>query len=50
MSTQNKNLDNTNPAYNNMESDSTIVMLYSFPEQGKGKWRIQNDVVMGGRS
>lgn len=24
--------------------------LYSFPEHGKGNWRIQNDVVMGGRS
>lgn len=25
-------------------------MLYSFTEQGKGKWRVQDDVVMGGRS
>ena len=25
-------------------------MLYDFTKQGKGKWRIQNDVVMGGRS
>jgi len=29
-------------------SDSTI--LYSFVEQGKGNWRVQDDVVMGGRS
>lgn len=25
-------------------------ILYDFTKQGKGKWRIQNDVVMGGRS
>jgi hypothetical protein len=25
-------------------------MLYSFPEQGKGNWSVQDDVVMGGRS
>lgn len=24
--------------------------IYNFTEEGKGKWRIQNDVVMGGRS
>lgn len=29
-------------------SDSSI--LYSFVEQGKGKWRVEDDVVMGGRS
>ncbi|WP_179008486.1 CIA30 family protein [Winogradskyella forsetii] len=34
----------------NIKADSPVVMLYSFPQQGKGKWRIQNDVVMGGRS
>lgn len=25
-------------------------MLYNFTEQGKGNWRVQDDVVMGGRS
>ncbi len=35
---------------NNTKSESAEVMLYNFPEQGKGKWRIQNDVVMGGKS
>ena len=32
------------------KADKNSQMLYNFPEQGKGKWRIQNDVVMGGRS
>ncbi|MFB9296144.1 CIA30 family protein [Persicitalea jodogahamensis] len=45
MSTPNKNVD-----HNNAKSGSSGVVLYSFPEQGKGKWRVQNDVVMGGRS
>ncbi|OAV45811.1 hypothetical protein A3850_005570 [Lewinella sp. 4G2] len=27
-----------------------MTTLYNWPEQGKGKWRIQDDVVMGGRS
>ncbi len=45
MSTQNKNADK-----NDTKSDSSGLILYSFPEQGKGKWRVQDDVVMGGRS
>lgn len=28
----------------------TAKILYSFTEQGKGKWCVQDDVVMGGRS
>ncbi|SEW12513.1 CIA30 family protein [Kaistella antarctica] len=46
---------NKNPA--DETSDKTVAkaeknsqMLYDFTKQGKGKWRIQNDVVMGGRS
>lgn len=35
---------------NSVKPGSKHEILYSFPEQGKGKWRIQNDVVMGGRS
>ena len=31
-------------------SENKCQMLYDFTTQGKGKWRIQNDVVMGGRS
>lgn len=50
MSNSNKNRDNHVTADNIVKSDATRVMLYSFPEQGKGKWRIQDDVVMGGRS
>lgn len=45
MSTQNKSVDN-----NDAKSDSSGVILYSFSKQGKGKWRVQDDVVMGGRS
>ena len=46
MSNQNKATENQN----NSKKDQTETTLYSFPEQGKGKWRIQDDVVMGGRS
>ena len=48
MPNSNKNSDSTDQPVTNTEKDSQ--MLYNFPEQGKGKWRIQNDVVMGGRS
>ncbi len=46
---------NKNPETDHATNDSTVTqsssqMLYNFPKQGKGKWRIQNDVVMGGRS
>lgn len=37
---------NKNPA----KAEKNSQTLYDFPKQGKGKWRIQNDVVMGGRS
>ncbi len=50
MSNSNKNSEIRKIADNDLKSDSTRMMLYSFPEQGKGKWRIQDDVVMGGRS
>ena len=32
------------------ERDNEVSTLYDFTKQGKGKWRIQDDVVMGGRS
>ncbi|TVZ53182.1 CIA30 family protein [Dokdonia sp. Hel_I_53] len=32
------------------KNNSSEKTLYSFPEQGQGKWRVQDDVVMGGRS
>lgn len=46
---------NKNPQTDHATNDSTVTksstqMLYNFPEEGKGKWRIQNDIVMGGRS
>lgn len=50
MTNSNKNINNNATASNNIKSDSIAMMLYSFPKQGKGKWRVQDDVVMGGRS
>ena len=50
MSNSNKNIDTDSTDHNAAKSDSDRVVLYSFPEQGKGKWRVQDDVVMGGRS
>lgn len=49
MSNSNKNIDSHTSVDSDVKSDSTRVILYSFPEQGKGKWRVQDDVVMGGR-
>lgn len=49
MSNSNKNTD-TQTTNATTKSNSTPVMLYSFIEQGKGAWRVQDDVVMGGRS
>ena len=50
MSNSNKNPadETTNKTITKAENKSQ--MLYDFTKQGKGKWRIQNDVVMGGRS
>jgi len=50
MSNSNKKLDNHATADNGIKTDSTQTMIYSFTKQGKGKWRVQDDVVMGGRS
>jgi len=50
MTNPNKNVDTNSNDQNNVKSDPTKEMLYSFSEQGKGKWRVQDDVVMGGRS
>ena len=50
MSNSNKNPETDHATNDSIENKINIQMLYNFPEQGKGKWRIQNDVVMGGRS
>jgi NADH dehydrogenase [ubiquinone] 1 alpha subcomplex assembly factor 1 len=50
MPNSNKNLDHYSSDQDDAKSDSTKEILYSFSEQGKGKWRVQDDVVMGGRS
>ena len=50
MSNSNKSIDSHTTADNTIKSDSTRTILYSFTKQGKGKWRVQDDVVMGGRS
>ena len=46
----NKKIKSNDTANKNIKSDSSAMMLYSFPKQGKGKWRVQDDVVMGGQS
>ena len=50
MTNSNKNPKTDHATNDHTENKSSGQMLYNFPEQGKGKWRIQNDVVMGGRS
>ena len=50
MSNSNKNPETDHATNDSTENKTSSQMLYNFPEQGKGKWRIQNDVVMGGRS
>ena len=50
MTNSNKNPETDHATNDSTENKSSSQMLYNFPEQGKGKWRIQNDVVMAGRS
>ena len=47
MATEN---DMATTASANKNSRTERTTLYCFPEQGKGDWEIQDDVVMGGRS
>ena len=50
MSNSNKNPVNETAHKTTAKTENKSQMLYDFTKQGKGKWRIQNDVVMGGRS
>ncbi len=50
MSNPNKNPDPETTIKTVPKAENNSQMLYDFTKQGKGKWRIQNDVVMGGRS
>lgn len=50
MTNSNKNPDAEMTDKTVTKAENKSQMLYNFPDQGKGKWRIQNDVVMGGRS
>ena len=50
MSNSNKNPDSERADKTVTKAEKNSQMLYDFTKQGKGKWRIQNDVVMGGRS
>ncbi|SFH76838.1 CIA30 family protein [Halpernia frigidisoli] len=50
MSNSNKNPDSDTTNKNVAKTENKSQMLYDFTKQGKGKWRIQNDVVMGGKS
>lgn len=45
MTTTEHNIHNNNPT-----THKNQTTLYDFPSQGIGKWRVQDDVVMGGRS
>ena len=49
-SNSNENIDGRITVNDNVKPDQNPTMIYSFPEQGKGKWRVQDDAVMGGRS
>lgn len=50
MANSNKNPADETPEKTVTKAEKNTQMLYDFTKQGKGKWRIQNDVVMGGRS
>lgn len=50
MSNSNKNSADETTNKTTAKAEKNSQMLYDFTKQGKGKWRIQNDVVMGGRS
>ena len=50
MSNSNKNPDSETADKTTAKDQINSQMLYDFTKQGKGKWRIQNDVVMGGKS
>lgn len=43
-------MESQDNAKNNTESNSNRTTLYNFTEQGKGNWRVEDDVVMGGQS
>ncbi len=50
MTNPNTNLDTSGTYQNDAKASTNMTIIYSFTEQGKGKWRVQDDVVMGGRS
>lgn len=50
MSNSNKNSTDETADKTAEKAEINTHMLYDFTKEGKGKWRIQNDVVMGGRS
>lgn len=50
MSNPINNVDKNNTDHEISKSDSTKVILYCFPKQGIGQWRVQDDAVMGGQS
>ena len=47
MSNQNNKISTNNTSENTINSE---LILYNFKKQGRGKWRVQDDVVMGGKS
>ncbi len=50
MSNKTEHLKTNETNHNIGETTMSHTTIYDFVNQGKGKWRLQNDVVMGGRS
>ncbi len=50
ISNKNRTLNTSEAKQYNEKNNMSSTTVYNFIEQGKGKWRVQDDVVMGGRS
>ncbi len=50
ISNSDKALNASETPLNKEHNTMSKTTIYDFVEQGKGKWRVQDDVVMGGRS
>ncbi len=50
ISNKNRSINTSDTNQNNEKNNMISKTMYNFIKQGKGKWRVQDDVVMGGRS
>lgn len=50
MLNENRTLNISETNLNKKKNNMSNKTIYDFIKQGKGKWRVQNDAVMGGRS